>query len=152
MGGRREGAPPPGGQYFDMPGGRQLPLTGRQIYYRLVGAYGYHKTEQAFDNLGETLDRARRAGYIGFDLIRDDGAIESRPLGFASVEDFRKRVRELAEQGYGHDMLAGQPRHVEVWYEVRTRPHTSVVSHVRGRAPWYSARLPGWMIPRRKCP
>ena len=39
-----------------------LPLTIRQIFYRLVGAHGYDKTEQAYSRLGEHLNRARRAG------------------------------------------------------------------------------------------
>jgi hypothetical protein len=43
----------------------QLPLTLRQIFYRLVGAYGYEKTEQAYERLGETLNKARRARVIG---------------------------------------------------------------------------------------
>lgn len=39
-----------------------LPLTVRQIFYRLVGAYGYEKTERAYARLCEYLVRARRAG------------------------------------------------------------------------------------------
>ena len=50
-----------------------LPLTIRQIFYRLVGAHGYSKTETAYDRLGEMLNRARRAGFVRFDAIRDDG-------------------------------------------------------------------------------
>ena len=34
-----------------------LPLTVRQIFYRLVGAYGYDKTELAYDRLGEVAAR-----------------------------------------------------------------------------------------------
>jgi hypothetical protein len=115
-------------QYHD-----QLPLTGRQIFYRLVGAYEYDKTEKACNNLWETLNRARRAGVISFDVIRDDGAIESRPLGFLSVEDFRQRVREMAERGYEHDMLANQPHHVEVWCEAGGMvPQLATVAHSYG--------------------
>src|SRR5262245_5088760 len=50
-----------------------LPLTLRQIFYRLVGAHGYEKTENAYERLGEHLNRARRARLIGMDSIRDDG-------------------------------------------------------------------------------
>ena len=46
-----------------------LPLTIRQIFYRLVGAYAYDKTEQAYDRLGEMLNRARRAGFVRFGAI-----------------------------------------------------------------------------------
>jgi len=41
------------GEYQD-----HLPLTLRQIFYRLVGAHGYEKTEQAYARLGEHLVRA----------------------------------------------------------------------------------------------
>jgi hypothetical protein len=51
----------------------QLPLTIRQIFYRLVGADGYEKTEQAYKRLGELLNKARRARLIDMDAIRDDG-------------------------------------------------------------------------------
>ena len=51
----------------------QVPLTVRQIFYRLVGAYGYEKTEQAYKRLGELLNKARRARLIDMDMIRDDG-------------------------------------------------------------------------------
>jgi hypothetical protein len=59
-----------------------LPLTLRQIFYRLVGANGYEKTEQAYERLGEHLNRARRARLIPMSAIRDDGgatAIGCRP-------------------------------------------------------------------------
>src|SRR5262249_57158880 len=38
-----------------------LPLTIRQIFYRLVGAHEYEKTERAYARLSEHLNRARRA-------------------------------------------------------------------------------------------
>lgn len=52
-----------------------LPLTVRQIFYRLVGQYDYDKTEQAYDRLAEHLVRARRARLVPFDVIRDDGIV-----------------------------------------------------------------------------
>ena len=56
------------GEYED-----HLPLTLRQIFYRLVGAHGYEKTERAYERLGEHLVRARRAGLVSMEAIRDDG-------------------------------------------------------------------------------
>ncbi len=50
-----------------------LPLTNRQIFYRLVANFGYSKTEKAAKALGEINNRARRAGMIPWDAIRDDG-------------------------------------------------------------------------------
>ena len=51
----------------------QLPLTIRQVFYRLVAAHGYEKTEQAYARLLYYLDRARRARIIPFERVRDDG-------------------------------------------------------------------------------
>jgi hypothetical protein len=56
-----------------------LPLTVRQIFYRLVGAHGYEKTEHAYDRLAEHLSRARRASIISMDAIRDDGVTVLAP-------------------------------------------------------------------------
>jgi hypothetical protein len=52
-----------------------LPLTVRQVFYRLVGVYEYDKTEKAYARLAECLNRARRAGVISWDVIRDDGPV-----------------------------------------------------------------------------
>ena len=39
-----------------------LPMTVRQIFCGLVATVDYPKTEQAYENLLEKLNRARRAG------------------------------------------------------------------------------------------
>ena len=93
-----------------------LPLTCRQVFYRLVGAYLYDKTEQAYDRLLETLNRARRAGLVPFDAIRDDGVTEKAPRGFSGMPDFFAAVRSTAET-YRRDRMADQPVAVEVWVE-----------------------------------
>ena len=41
-----------------------LPLSVRQIFYRLVATRGYPKDERAYDRLAEALVRARRARII----------------------------------------------------------------------------------------
>ena len=56
-----------------------LPLTVRQVFYRLVGAHGYDKTERAYERLGEALNRARRAELIDMDAIRDGGGARVDP-------------------------------------------------------------------------
>ncbi len=40
---------------------KHLPLTLRQVFYRLVGAHGYAKTERDYERLCEALNKARRA-------------------------------------------------------------------------------------------
>jgi len=77
----------------------QLPLTARQIFYRLVGSAGYEKTERAYKRLLEALVMARRAGLIHFDAIRDDGpAVYSPPLWHSAADwlaDCEQQARHL---------------------------------------------------------
>jgi hypothetical protein len=85
----------------------QLPLTVRQIFYRLVAAYGYDKTEAAYERLGNLLVRARRAELIAFEDIRDDGIVSYSSRWHADVEDFwddavrRARPRHRAGEDDG---------------------------------------------------
>jgi hypothetical protein len=73
-----------------------LPLTLRQVFYRLVGAHGYDKTERAYDRLGEHLNRARRAQLIPMDAIRDDGGLRVEPQAWDDAKDFLAAVRRQA--------------------------------------------------------
>jgi hypothetical protein len=94
----------------------QLPLTLRQVFYRLVAAYEYDKTEKAYASLGETLNRARRAQVIPFDVIRDDGASAMWPREFLSPEDFWAMVNEQVED-FTLSAQDGQQQYLEVWVE-----------------------------------
>jgi hypothetical protein len=93
-----------------------LPLTIRQIFYRLVGNHGYDKTELAYDRLGELLNRARRARLVEFDNIRDDGVVVEIPLAFTSREAFIRTAKRLAAN-YKMDRQHGQAQYVELWVE-----------------------------------
>jgi hypothetical protein len=75
-----------------------LPLTIRQIFYRLVGTVGYDKTELAYDRLCEHLNRARRARIIRFSAIRDDGGTALEPSTWAGADDFLGAVRRQARR------------------------------------------------------
>jgi hypothetical protein len=80
------------GEYEDY-----LPLTIRQIFYRLVGAHSFEKTEQAYERLCETLNRARRARLIRMSTIRDDGGTTLAPKNvWTSAEAFLDVVRDQA--------------------------------------------------------
>lgn len=94
----------------------QLPLTNRQIFYRLVGAHGFEKTEKAYARLCEYLNRARRAGIIPFSAIRDDGTDSQGGHGWTSPRSFWRSVRYSADR-YVHDQTDGQPYHCELWVE-----------------------------------
>ena len=84
-----------------------LPLTVRQIFYRLVGAHGYAKTENAYSRLGEHLNRARRAGLIGFDAIRDDGVTMIEPNAWDDAEHLVASF--LRAECFRLDRQRGQP-------------------------------------------
>jgi hypothetical protein len=73
-----------------------LPLTVRQIFYRLVGVHGYEKTEQAYERLGEHLNRARRAKMILMSAIRNDGGTVIAPVCYRDASDFLDSVRDWA--------------------------------------------------------
>jgi hypothetical protein len=94
----------------------QLPLTLRQIFYRLVGAHAYEKTELAYKQLTEALNRARRARVIEMSAIRDDGFTSNRPLYFESAEDFLDAVAGWAEE-FRLGRQKGQKRRLVLWCE-----------------------------------
>jgi hypothetical protein len=93
-----------------------LPLTVRQIFYRLVGQYGYEKSEHAYNRLAEHLVRARRAKLISFDDIRDDGTTLYPVSWYGGVEAFNEATMRRA-QNYTRDRQAGQATRIELWSE-----------------------------------
>jgi len=110
----------------------QLPLTNRQIFYRLVGAHGYDKTEKAYARLCELLNRARRAGLVPFEYIRDDGTISRSPGGWNSERYFWPSVRAWAEN---FELRKGldQPTYTELWVEASGMvPQAAAVAHDYG--------------------
>ena len=109
-----------------------LPLTLRQIFYRLVGMYGYPKTEKDYGNLGETLNRARRAGIIPMDAIRDDGFHFNRFQGWQDGDKWIDATSEELEQ-FKLDRQQGQARRLVVWCEAG-----GMVSQLRRIASEYS--------------
>jgi hypothetical protein len=111
-----------------------LPLTVRQIFYRLVGKFGYEKTENAYHRLCEHVSKARRARLIPFDYIRDDGVAVMRDECYADADAFRDHVRREAN-AYRRDMQARQPYRIEVWCEAA------------GMQPQLANAVSAWSIP-----
>ena len=93
-----------------------LPMTGRQIFYRLVGAYGYDKTEKAYTNLAEMLNKARRARVIPFDAIRDDGFQRSNYNHWDSIDLAKNAIRYTASK-FQLNKQTGQESRLVVWCE-----------------------------------
>lgn len=95
----------------------QLPVTGRQIFYRLVAEHGLEKSEQAYERIGRVLTMGRRSGLIPWASIRDDGFRCSTRSTWTSGEEFVETLRVWAESGYRGDRQAGQERRVVLWCE-----------------------------------
>jgi hypothetical protein len=93
-----------------------LPLTVRQIFYRLVGKYEYPKDDNAYERLVEALVRARRAKMIPFDAIRDDGIVTIENTYYGGIEDFHDETGRRATR-YRRDRQEGQHRYIELWCE-----------------------------------
>jgi hypothetical protein len=93
-----------------------LPMTVRQIFYRLVGAHGYDKTEKAYKRLLEYLNRARRAGMIRWSSIRDDGFDSTGGGGWDNPQQVIDAAIGWAEN-YERDHQDRQPFYTEIWVE-----------------------------------
>ena len=93
-----------------------LPLTMRQVWYRLVGTRGFAKTEKAYKQLLEIGNRARRAGMLRFDDIRDDGVQIKRPYMLDDMKDGVRNIVATAEC-YRLDRQKGQWRRLLVMCE-----------------------------------
>jgi hypothetical protein len=90
-----------------------LPLTLRQIFYRLVGIGELDKSENEYSNLCEMLNRARRARMIPMSSIRDDGFIGGTGIyvGYSDTADFISGVQG-AFNDYARDRQEGQDRRI----------------------------------------
>lgn len=110
------------------------PMTVRQVFYRLVGEYGYDKTELAYKRLAELLVKARRSQLIGFGSIRDDGTVEKGGDGWRSRESFWATIRDTADN-FRLDRQRDQPQRIEVWCEAA------------GMAPMLAQMTDEWSVP-----
>lgn len=95
-----------------------LPLTIRQVFYRLVATCGYEKTERGYSRLCEYMNSARRARLIDFDAIRDDGWHQGDGGGFTDPDHFWQTVGRAANS-YTLDKQARQPRWLAVLVEAQ---------------------------------
>ena len=119
-----------------------LPLTIRQIFYRLVGAHRYEKTEQAYERLIEHLNRARRARLISFDAIRDDTSVVSEPDHWRSEAQFWATIRQMAKD-FTLDRSDGQATRLVVMCEAAgmvPQPRTNQLSRSVRESPRQGAR------------
>jgi hypothetical protein len=93
-----------------------LPLTVRQIYYRLVASIDYPKDERAYGRLGEMVALARRARRLSFNDIRDDGFVRKIPAAWSNPGELWAAITQEART-YRLDRQEGQTRRLIVWCE-----------------------------------
>ena len=95
-----------------------LPLTLRQIFYRLVGKDLIGKDEAQYNGLIELCGRARRARIIPMDSIRDDGFSGSLSTGegWSSPDEWIEAVVDETAT-YRRDRQEGQKISLLVWCE-----------------------------------
>lgn len=115
-----------------------LPLTVRQVFYRLVGAHEFPKDEAAYHRLCDIMVRARRARIIPFSYLRDDGVMVAQDCWYKSPADFWDEVGERVHR-YQRDRQQGQDYRVELWCEAAgMMPQLARVAEVYS-VPVYSA-------------
>jgi hypothetical protein len=89
-----------------------LPLTLRQVFYRLVGAFGYDK-KGTYERLKEHVPKARRALMIPMWALRDDGISVRENAGYDGPAHFWDSVRASID-GYRRNRQEGQPQFIEL--------------------------------------
>lgn len=111
-----------------------LPLTARQVFYRLVGTGLIGKTESDYSRLCEALNRSRRAGLIPWDALRDDGTRSAEIVAYDDVDAFEFTVRRAIDT-FRLPFHSG----VEVWVEADGMvPMVATLAH-QFRVPVYSS-------------
>jgi hypothetical protein len=98
-----------------------IPLTVRQVFYRLVAAGVIKNTRSSYNSLDKILVKARIKGIIPFDKLED----RSREFlcgdhNFETPEDFMAwRIEALKDSALEYEVPYWhfQPEHVEVWLE-----------------------------------
>jgi hypothetical protein len=92
-----------------------LPLTVRQVYYRMIASYRHPKGKQFTAALYDLIVNARRAGRIDFDAIRDDG-IQGGGYWHPDLDSHLQSVDDSLKN-YEADRQSGQDTRLEAWCE-----------------------------------
>lgn len=93
-----------------------LPLTLRQVFYRLVAMGRLGKSETDYKRLGEIVNRARRAALIPFGALRDDGVTQVGGKSFADLGDVLETLRVFVAD-VRLDRQDGQLERLQIWCE-----------------------------------
>lgn len=88
-------------------------LTLRQTYYQLVARGYIENSENSYERIGDTIDKARLAGLIDWEAITD----RTRYLRASSHWTTPADIINSASYSYRLDKWAYQPNYIEVWIE-----------------------------------
>jgi hypothetical protein len=117
-----------------------LPITGRQCFYRLVATAGFEKSEVAYKRLCGILNRARRAGLIPWDAIRDDGFKVERGSEWRHADEVTAAVKwQFSPDRFRIDRQLGQERRVAIWCEAGGMVPQLVAAGAEWSVPVYSS-------------
>jgi hypothetical protein len=112
------------------------PLSVRQIFYRLVAEHSFPKSEKGYGKLTMILSRARRAGLVPWEAIRDGGLGRTvKASYFEDATHFERSIREAAA-ALRLDRQDGQDVALELWCEAG-----GMVPILQGIARPYSCRV-----------
>lgn len=88
-------------------------LTLRQLFYQFVSRNWIKNTKKDYDRLGEILSKARRAGLVDWNSIKD----RTRYLRTYSTWPNAASGIQSAANSFALDLWASQPYRIEVWIE-----------------------------------
>lgn len=104
-----------------------LPLTLRQIHYRLVGRMApwspngrdrtHRNTRSDYTQLSTLIKWMRIYGLIPWHVLTDDHRQRQEMLKYENVEEFINDELSNFLQGYRRCLVQDQPNNVEVWVE-----------------------------------
>lgn len=92
------------------------PVTIRYIFYRLVGRFGYKKTDEVEDAFQYIIDQGRRSGLIPWEAIDDGRSSALYPFEFGDADGFTEWLSRRIDRAQ-LDRQANQLQVVEVWCE-----------------------------------
>jgi hypothetical protein len=88
-------------------------LTLRQLYYQFVAGAIIPNNERSYKNLGNTIDRARLAGFLDWDYIND----RTRNLESLGHWTSPGDILDTVADQFRVDHWTDQPTRIEVWVE-----------------------------------
>lgn len=110
-----------------------LPVTVRQVFYRLVARHGSPKEERPYKRLADILTRARRAGLIDWRCLVDSGVVVSAAPHYHGHDDVVDVARRVLLTDTPRDPQEGQKvRHVVFVEAAGMVPQIAAVCHPLG--------------------